>query len=172
MGDIDSHIRRGHPIVFGVIILCALIELSISAWLTARFASNHNEHSATELDRTHFILFTACWTVFFSLFYMVLFQHSASTGSVLTSVASHAIFLVLTWIGWVAGAAAVTQMIGGGLNCATQDTFVYCNQLNAMMAFAWIVAVLVTFALVFVLVRGISAARRGDGYRGQLVTTA
>lgn len=166
----DHHVRRGHPIVFGVIICIALIELSISAWLTSKFDSHKNQRNATERDRTHFILFVSCWTVFVSLFYLALFQHSASTGSVLTSVASHAIFLTLAWIGWVAGAAAVTQMLGGGLNCSRQDTFVYCNQLNAMMGFAWVLAILVTFALVVVLVRGIASARRGDGYRGQLVT--
>jgi len=167
---IDHHIRRGHPITFGLLVFFGIIELAISGWLTAKFEAHHNERNATERDRTHFVLFVSCWTVFFSLFYMVLFLHSASTGSVLTSVASHAIFLLLSWIGWVAAAAAVTQLIGGGLNCSKQDTFVYCNQLNAMEGFAWIEAILVTFALIFVLIRGISAARRGDGYRGQLVT--
>jgi len=120
--------------------------------------------------------------------------------------------LTFTWIMWTAGAAAVTQMIGGGLNCKyvpdspsifppthrmltqplsyrTQDIFVYCDQLNALEGFAWVEwyvqhddqnrlsnsdtrinRILVTFLLIVVLIRGITAARRGDGYRGGLVS--
>lgn len=72
--------------------------------------------------------------------------------------------------------------------------FVYCDQLNALMAFAWIewyvllimsinVArthvlshflnrSLFTVAAAFILVRGIIVVRRGDGYGSQLVSTA
>jgi hypothetical protein len=70
---------------------------------------------------------------------------------------------------WTATAAGVTEMLGGGLNCKTQDFFVYCNQLNALEGFAWLEWLLVTFAIIVVLVRGIAASRRGDGYRGALV---
>lgn len=70
---------------------------------------------------------------------------------------------------WTAAAAAVTEMLGGGLNCKTQDVYVYCNQLNALEGFAWAEWILVTFAIIVVLTRGIIAARRGDGYRGSLV---
>jgi hypothetical protein len=77
-------------------------------------------------------------------------------------------------------------MLGGGLNCSNQNEFSYCGQLNALEAFAWIEwfviffvsipiingaidRILATLALVVVLIRGISASRRGDGYRGSLV---
>jgi hypothetical protein len=70
---------------------------------------------------------------------------------------------------WTATAAAVTQMLAGGLNCTAQDAYVYCNQLNALEAFAWLEWLLATFAVIVVLLRGIAAARRGDGYRGALV---
>jgi hypothetical protein len=56
----------------------------------------------------------------------------------MTSVMSHIIFLLLTWIIWTAGAAAVTQMLGGGLNCSGVSGWAYCGQLNALEAFAWI----------------------------------
>ncbi|KAJ6606146.1 hypothetical protein DFH09DRAFT_1119442 [Mycena vulgaris] len=164
----DTHIRRGHPITFGLIILFGLFELSLSAWLTSRYNMLHNERNNSERDRVRFALFTSTWTIFFSGIMVVLFWHS-SDGSVLTSVLSHLIFLGFTWIMWTATAAAVTEMLGGGLNCKTQDTFVYCNQLNALEGFAWLEWLLVTFAIIFVLVRGIVAARRGDGYRGGLV---
>ncbi|KAJ7778807.1 hypothetical protein DFH07DRAFT_796059 [Mycena maculata] len=165
---IDTHVRRGHPITFGLIILFGIIELALAAWLTAKFNTLHNERSLTERDRVRFTLFTSTWTVFFSSLIVVLFWHSPD-GSVLTSVLSHIVFLGFSWLMWTASAAAVTEMLGGGLNCKTQDVYVYCNQLNALEGFAWLEWLLVTFAIVVVLVRGISAARRGDGYGGSLV---
>ncbi|KAJ6457057.1 hypothetical protein C8R47DRAFT_174573 [Mycena vitilis] len=164
----DAHVRRGHPITFGLIILFGLIELALSAWLTSRFNMLHNERSLSERDRVRFALFTSIWTVVFSGLMLVLFWHS-SDGSILTSVVAHFVFLGFTWIMWTAAAAAVTEMLGGGLNCKLQDSYVYCNQLNALEGFAWLEWLLVTFAIIVVLIRGISAARRGDGYRGSLV---
>ncbi|KAJ7075615.1 hypothetical protein B0H15DRAFT_894195 [Mycena belliarum] len=163
----DTHVRRGHPITFGLIILFGIIELSISAWLTSQFNKHPEARTLGEQDRVRFTLFASIWTVVFSALFLILFMHSAN-GSVLTSVLSHLVFLALTWIIWTAAAAAVTQMLGGGLNCKF-DVFVYCNQLNALEAFAWLIWILVTFAIIVVIVRGISASRRGDGYRGGLV---
>ncbi|KAF7293891.1 hypothetical protein HMN09_01185200 [Mycena chlorophos] len=165
----DNHVRRGHPVTFGLIILFGIIELSLSAWLVSKFNKHHNYSSFTERDRVRFTLFASIWTVVFSALMLILFAHSA-TGSVLTSVLAHLVFLGFTWLIWTAAAAAVTEMLGGGLNCKLQDAFVYCNQLNALEAFAWLEWIMVTFAIIVVLIRGISAARRGDGYRGGLVS--
>ncbi|KAJ7184542.1 hypothetical protein C8R46DRAFT_1064372 [Mycena filopes] len=164
----NAHIRRGHPFTFGAIIFVGLIELSLSAWLTSRFNMLHNQRSLSERDRVRFTLFSSTWTVFLSALMLILFLHSPD-GSVLTSVLTHLVFLGFTWIMWTAAAASVTEMLGGGLNCKTQDAYVYCNQLNALEGFAWLEWLLITFAIVVVLFRGISAARRGDGYRGSLV---
>ncbi|KAJ7463787.1 hypothetical protein FB451DRAFT_460575 [Mycena latifolia] len=166
--SMDTHVRRGHPITFGLIIFFGIIELSLAAWLTSQFNKHMHEHTLAERDRVHFTLFASTWTIVFSALFLILFMHSAN-GSILTSVLAHLVFLGLTWIIWTAAAAAITQMLGGGLNCKTQDIFAYCNQLNALEAFAWIEWLLVTFAILVVIVRGIAATRRGDGYRGGLV---
>ncbi|GBE77313.1 hypothetical protein BKA93DRAFT_767901 [Sparassis latifolia] len=166
--DFDPHIRRGHTIVFAFIIVFAIIELSISAWLTARYNSHHNFPTSAIRDRTRFILFASSWTVLFSSLYLILFLHSPS-GSILTSVLSHAIFLFMTWVFWLAGAAAITQALGGGLSCGKFDHVTYCGQLNALEGFAWVLFIVTFFALFIVFLRGISATRRGDGLRGQLI---
>ncbi len=47
--------------------------------------------------------------------------------------------LFLTWIFWTAGVASITTALGGGINCTTTPRrIVYCDQLNAAEAFAWI----------------------------------
>ncbi|KAF9040272.1 hypothetical protein BDZ89DRAFT_1060702 [Hymenopellis radicata] len=167
--SMDKHIRRGHTITFGLLIIFGIIELSLTSWLVSRFNLNHNYSSISERDRVRFVLFCSVWTVVLGLLYAGLFLYSA-TGSALTSIMSHGIFFLFTWIMWTAAAAAITEMLGGGLNCSNQREFVYCSQLNAVEAFAWIEWILTTFALIFILIRGIQAARRGDGYGGGLVT--
>jgi len=167
----DKHVRRGHPVLFGLIIFLAIIEGSIATWLAVRFNQHHNYSSTSVRDRARFLAFVSWWTVFFSIWFLVLFLHSASSGSVLTSVGAHGIFLFITWILWTAGAASITAAIGGGYDCSNIEFDVpYCNQLNALMGFAWAIWLLIAIALIVVILRGISSARRGDGLKGQLVT--
>lgn len=112
-----------------------------------------------------------------------------ATSSFLFSIASHGVWLFLTWVFWsvpsrrllhpleadptlfrrLAGAAAITNALGGGLNCGSMRGFAHCNQLNAAEAFAWINWILATFAFVVVVVVGARSARRGDGFGGAVV---
>ncbi|KAH8094641.1 hypothetical protein BXZ70DRAFT_350502 [Cristinia sonorae] len=163
----DHHVRRGHPITMGLIIFFSIIQLSISAWLTSQFNKHHNYLSISIRDKTRFILFTSIWTIVVAFLFMILFLHSAG-GSVLTSVGSHAVFLFITWVFWLAAAASITAAYNGGLNCSGNH-IVYCGQQNAQEGFAWLLWVLTTFALIITIVRGIAASRRGDGLRGALV---
>ncbi|KIY51963.1 hypothetical protein FISHEDRAFT_36087 [Fistulina hepatica ATCC 64428] len=168
--SIDQHIIRGHRILFGLILVFAIIQMSLSAWLTARFNKHHNQRSNTERDRVRYVLFCSIWTIVFTSLYLVGFWYSA-TGFILTSVASHFIFVFISWAFWLAAAAAVTHMLSGGLECSC-TAFVYCGHLNALEAFSWILWILFTFALVAVITRGVVAIRRGDGPRGSLVSEA
>ncbi|EKM61639.1 uncharacterized protein PHACADRAFT_248361 [Phanerochaete carnosa HHB-10118-sp] len=164
----DPKVRRGHPILLGLIVLFAIIELSISAWLVSRYNAHHNFQSLGERDRTRFLLFTSTWTIVFSALYALLFFQSPG-GSFLTSVGSHAIFMFITWVFWLSGAAAITASLNGGLNCG-HHFYTYCGQRNSLEAFAWIELVLTTFALAVIMLRGIAASRRGDGIKGSLVS--
>ncbi|KAL5495103.1 hypothetical protein ACEPAI_565 [Sanghuangporus weigelae] len=169
MVSIDSHIKRGHPILFGLIVFFAIIEACLATWLISRYDDHHNYPSVSVRDRTGFLTFTSWWTVLFASIYLGLFLHSSS-GSIVTSVGSHLVFLFITWVFWLAGAASITAAIDGGYNCGSLTfNLAYCNQLNALMAFAWIVWIFVTIAFLVVLFRGIQATRRGDGLKGGLV---
>ena len=105
----ESHIKRGHPIVFGLILFFALIEGCITAWLgtfsilletvhilmaVSRFNSDDNYPNNSYRDRIRFLLFVSWWTVVFTAGYLAFFIINA--GSFLVSIASHGIFLALT----------------------------------------------------------------------------
>jgi len=161
----DSLIRPGYFIFFGALVLFAIIELSISAWLTARYDSHHDYLSITERDRVEYLLFCSIWTTFLSpIFPALLFFESTL---ILTGIAAHVIFLFLSWVFWLSGAAAITEALGGTLNCDFHT--VYCGQLNALEAFAWIIWVLLTLGFIVVLAFAVRARQRREGYNDRLI---
>ena len=101
-----SHFRAHHRLCYHrgsfLILKASLLsthsttiqQLAISAWLVAKYEAHNNYPSIGVRDRTRFLLFTSSWTIFFSMFYLILFLHSASTGSIMTSVASHLLLYV------------------------------------------------------------------------------
>jgi len=163
----EDWIRKGHPIVLGTLVVYSIVELSISAFLIAQFNRYGNYFSTDEFDRTAFLLFASIWTLVLSALYIFFFF--TMPDSVMSSVGSHVSFLIITWIFWTAGAASITSALGGGLDCSTEVVFVYCGHLNALQTFSWMIWIVVTFAIVVVAIRGVIAARHGDGLKGPLV---
>ncbi|KEP53423.1 membrane-associating domain protein [Rhizoctonia solani 123E] len=165
---LSMHVRRGHPITFGLMIFFGIIDGAIAAWLTHRYRKRHDWLSISVRDRTYLLLFTSWWTVLGSAILLALFMRSSA--SKLASVLVHLVFLGITWVFWTAGAASITASMGGGINCSrVAQQVVYCNQLNALMGFSWVNWVLATFAIFVVIICAVRSARRGDGTRGALV---
>jgi len=160
-----SYLKPGYFVFFVAIVFFAIIELSITAWVTARYNSRHDFLSTTLRDRVRFLLFCSIWTTFISPFFPVLLLLGGL--EVFSSVAAHLVFLFITWVFWLSGAAAITQTLGGRLDCSRH--FVYCGQLNAIEAFAWIEWVFLTLGFIFAIVVAVRAGQRGEGYRGSVV---
>jgi len=163
----DTATRRGHPIMFGAIVVFAIVEMCIAAWITAKYNAHHNFPNSGLRARVRYILFVSIWTILFGSIYMALFITMA--GRWITGIASHFVFLFLTWVFWLAAAAALTQSLGGALDCHTNTEFVYCGHLNALAGFAWLIWVVLTLMFIFVIIRGIMGARRGEGVAGPMV---
>jgi hypothetical protein len=160
-----SFLKPGYFIFFVAIFVFAIIELSISAWVTARYNTHHDFLSTSLRDRVRFLLFCSIWTTFLSPLFPVLLLLGGV--EVLASVAAHLIFLFITWVFWLSGAAAITESLGGGLDCSRH--FVYCGQLNALEAFAWIEWVFLTLGFIFAIVVAVRSGQRGEGYGGPVV---
>jgi len=167
MPDMDTHVRRGHPILFGLITLFALIEGIITAWLVSNYQgsaqggypNNHFRHTL------RFGVFVSWWTFVFAIAYIFFFLYG--TGGMISSIASHAIWLFVTWVFWLALAASITNMLGGSINCGSSH-LVYCHQNQAAQAFAWIEWILLTVAFAFVVVLATRSIRSGDKMSGPL----
>jgi hypothetical protein len=87
--------------------------------------------------RTRFFLFLGSWTVATPLLYIPGFLFWGS--SIFFGTLSHLIYLFGTFAMWMSGTAALTQALGGGLNCdGPHRGYPHCNQLNTLEAFGWI----------------------------------
>lgn len=176
--------------------------MCIAAWMTAKYNANHNFPNSAIQARVRYVLFASIWTILLGSMYLTLFIFMA--GNVIASIASHFLLYVplfsvpgafyssivlslsLTWVFWLAAATALTQSLGGALNCNAQDKFVYCGHLNALEGFAWLIwfvfiltlqgnelttvyRLVLTLMLLFVAIRGIMGARRGDDVTAPMV---
>ncbi|ORY31397.1 hypothetical protein BCR39DRAFT_571331 [Naematelia encephala] len=166
MPDTESHVKRGHPIFFGLLCFFAIIEGCITAWLVAKFNDSNDYPSHSVRDRLRFLVFTSWWTVFFTIFYIVFFF--TASASIVASIASHAVWMFITWVFWLAAIASYTSALGGGQRCSHSD-LTYCSQLVAAEAFGWIEWILLTIAFIFVILLGVGAIRRGDRLSAGLV---
>lgn len=68
----------------------------------------------------------------------------------------------------LAGAAAMTDVLNGGLDCDNYEGG-HCDTLNASLAFAWLSWIVTTFAFGVILFIGARSARSGNGFGGGLL---
>lgn len=83
----------------------------------------------------------------------------------MTSIAGHGIWLLITFIFYLAGAAALADQLGS--SCGDQNYY-YCNSLRALEAFSWINAVLLFLMIIVVGLIGGGAFRGGRGLKDGL----
>ncbi|GAA5870234.1 hypothetical protein JCM8547_006922 [Rhodosporidiobolus lusitaniae] len=86
-----------------------------------------------------------------------------ATTSFAFSIASHAVWIFITWVFWLAGAASITAALGSHWHRGHGDT------LYALEAFAWINWIIITLMLIGVIMAGLRSARSGNGFGGALV---
>ncbi|EOR00669.1 hypothetical protein E3P92_03073 [Wallemia ichthyophaga] len=148
----ETAIKKGHPIYFGVLILFSIVLMSISAFLVDRYNSDDSFLSEGVSNTVRYILFCSLWTIVTASAYLVGFLAvPMGSGGVLLSVASHLIWVVLTFCIWLAGAAAITAELGGGVSCKFAD-YTYCHHLNAILGLTWIDTVLIFLAMIVIIV--------------------
>ncbi|KAK8858478.1 hypothetical protein IAR55_002705 [Kwoniella newhampshirensis] len=165
MVDANPHIQRGHPIFFGLLTLFALIEGCVTSWLVSRYNDHDTYPSHSYRDRLKFLVFVSWWTFVFSAGYIAAFLLAYE--SFFSTIASHLGWIALTWILWLAGAASFTAANGGGHSCSN-SSLIYCNQLEATEAFAWIEWILITLMFGATAAIAFMSVRRGDRLTGPL----
>lgn len=147
-----------HLAIFSLVIIACLAEIVTSGILVGDY------NKLLDLDlysplvtRIKYLLFCGLWTVLFSTTYMI--GLSVAPDHLLFSVASHLVWLGVTIVLFVSGAAALTSEING------QD-FPHQQRLETLQGFAWADSILLGFAMLFVLAIGVG---RRNGLSGNLL---
>ncbi|CAD6892771.1 unnamed protein product [Tilletia controversa] len=158
MVDYSNHVRRGHPIAFILLAFWSFVFAVIASSLTSDFHKNPERASQGIKDRVHFMVFVGWWTFLFSIVYLGLFLKGI--GGVVTSIAGHGVWLILTWLFMLAGSAALADKVPRG-HCELE----YCRSLKALEAFGWISFIQLSIMLVVIGVIGGGAFRGGRGLK-------
>ncbi|KAL4069594.1 hypothetical protein V8B97DRAFT_592623 [Scleroderma yunnanense] len=112
-----------HPFLFGLITVCAMAELGLTAFLISAGNESHNWPSA----RYHSVLilfeFNAVWTTLFGTAYLLWIVDGAI--HFLASIASSIVWLLVTTILWGAAAGMMHGARAGG----------DCNSISATSGF-------------------------------------
>ncbi|KAA1110418.1 hypothetical protein PGT21_020944 [Puccinia graminis f. sp. tritici] len=161
------------PVIYSFVFLLSVIQFIITAVLVHDY-EDHGYPNHSIRDRLRFLLFTSCWCLLFIPIY--LFANLRLPGQALSSVLSNVGFISLTWLFWLCGAASWTDALGGTLHCG--DLFLrnqvidvsipYCGSLRAVQAFAWMIWLLFSAALLYISTVAFQAKSHPTGLKGPM----
>ena len=84
------------------------------------------------------------------------------TGGVASASAVHGVVLLITWIFWLCGSAALSNVVGNE-SCGNDGAVRNCNSLKAIIAFGWIGWIELTALLAVICYLAFKAFRGGRG---------
>jgi hypothetical protein len=98
-----------------------------------QYDANHNYPNSQTLNNVRFLFFCVWWTAPVAALHSIFLLHPVWSQYRVSSIGSHSLWIFLTWIFWVAGAAALNDALpllfilgvcGRSVN--------YCTQLRAL----------------------------------------
>ncbi|KAG8804969.1 hypothetical protein FRC17_005796, partial [Serendipita sp. 399] len=124
-----------HPFLFFLIAAVGAAELGLTAYLVHDYENRDSGYPSSRYrSLIIFILFDACWTVLFGLAYLLFIV--AGHLHALASIASSAIWLIITAILWGVAAGLYHNERGGGM-CDGEAVISRCRQTQTVEALAW-----------------------------------
>jgi len=144
-------LQRYGPVVYAFLVFGSLAETAVAAWLLLQYRFNNNYPSVATRTGIRFILFCACWTVMTAGAYTLLFLHPVWSKHAISSIGAQAIWIFMTWLFWIFGAAIVNSDLPGLLATGLCDGLVYCGQIQALFALAVLEILTLTMGMVTVM---------------------
>ena len=82
-------------VALGALIVFSIIEMSIAAWITAKYNAHHNYPTSGTRARVRYILFVSVWTIAIGSLYLIGFLVAPT--SIFSSMASYSFLYVLSY---------------------------------------------------------------------------
>ncbi|KAL0058298.1 hypothetical protein AAF712_015032 [Marasmius tenuissimus] len=139
-------VQRYAPFTYGFIVLNALSQIGISAWLLVQYHFFSNYPNNQTRVSVRMLLFCAAWTSVIAGTYTLLFMHPTWSGRPISSIGAQMIWVLLTWIFYVVGSTLLSNALPDLFlrgNCAS---LVYCHQIRALFALSIVQIVVLTGA--------------------------
>jgi len=111
-----------------------LAEIALATWLLLQYRFNHNYPNVTTRTGVRFVLFCAYWTTLTAGAYTLLFLHPVWSKRAVSSIGAQAIWIFLTWLFWITGAAIVNSGLPSLFARGHCAGLVYCAQIQALFA--------------------------------------
>ncbi|KIM36575.1 hypothetical protein M413DRAFT_78028, partial [Hebeloma cylindrosporum] len=157
-------------VAFIVLLIFSIIEMSIAAFLASKihptFDDALQDSAATNVIQ---LLSISAWTIFLGLCFLIQFLEDPYSN--MSNVGFHFWFLYSTWITWMAFAGLLSTHMTGMQFCHIPALLMYCHQLQALAAFAWLNCIVMGLMVLFVVIRGCQSVERGDNFGGPMLET-
>ncbi|KAG0140325.1 hypothetical protein CROQUDRAFT_665342 [Cronartium quercuum f. sp. fusiforme G11] len=149
-----SAARISHLAVFTLLMIGCLGAIVTSGILVGEYNKGEIPPTNSIETRARYLLFCGIWTILFSLGWVL--GLNSSPDQILFSIAGHLIWLLVTLVLFVSGAAALTSVIRG-------EHFTHQTRLEILAGFAWVDSILIFLAILLILSVGLG---RRNGLSG------
>ncbi|KAG7451390.1 uncharacterized protein BT62DRAFT_883563 [Guyanagaster necrorhizus] len=120
------------PFIYAFMVITALAEAATSSWLLVQYLIHGNYPNILTRTGAIVLLSTACWTCLTAGLYTLIFLHPAHRSHPVSSVGSQGLWLLITWLLWIAGAAIVNRALPSLITRGSCLSIVYCGQLRTL----------------------------------------
>ncbi|KAK0236146.1 hypothetical protein EDD85DRAFT_839516 [Armillaria nabsnona] len=149
------------PLVYAFMVITALAEVATSSWLLVQYHIHDNYPNFLTRTGTIILLSSACWTCLTAGLFTLIFLHPTYRTHPVSSVGSQGLWLLMTWMLWISGAAVVNGAIPSLITKGSCLSIVYCGQLRTLFALAVLETVTFSGSLAILIFLVWSSARNG-----------
>ncbi|KAJ6545001.1 hypothetical protein DFH09DRAFT_1040492 [Mycena vulgaris] len=128
--------HRYAPIAYALVVITSLVVIAIPSWLLLQYSLQQNYPNTEARTAMRLVLFTACWTSVTAAIFTILFVHPTWSRHPITSVGTQSIWILLTWIFWIASAAVINGAIPQLFNKDACQRLIYCIHIQVVFAFS------------------------------------
>ncbi|KAG1863465.1 hypothetical protein C8R48DRAFT_708526 [Suillus tomentosus] len=145
-----ARVQQYGPLVYVFLLAVSLAEVADATWLLLQFRFNNNAPDPITRSGVRFLLFSACWTTVTSGTYTLFFLDPLWSRRPIASIGTQAVWVLVTWIFWVAGAGLFNKSFPRLFMSGSCDGVVYCGQLQVLFALAVVQILTLTFGMLVI----------------------
>ncbi|KAG2149035.1 uncharacterized protein EDB93DRAFT_1084637 [Suillus bovinus] len=127
-----ARVQQYGPLVYVFLLAVSLAEVADATWLLLQFRFNNNAPDPITRSGVRFLLCVSCWTTVTSGTYTLFFLDPLWSRRPIASIGTQAIWVLVTWIFWVAGAGLFNKSFPRLFMSGSCDGVVYCGQLQML----------------------------------------